>query len=103
MGPPKEIHRNSSRPKHDSAKSAMVASWPRLGVSFCTSVVLAPEWAGEHRREALQELLGGLLLDRLADRLAGHGDRAHPVDVVRVLAGEQRRRRMRAPGDPEQV
>src|SRR3954452_1737848 len=35
MGPPNASHRNSSRPKHESAKPTMISSRPRVGACFC--------------------------------------------------------------------
>src|SRR3954465_11198232 len=100
MVPPKASQRNSSRPKHDSAKPAMIAMRPKEGAAFCISAsasalgVLGRVRAVLLRQvqqpgEAPEQRVGLLDLLEHRDVLAGGDEEAAVDDAVRVLVHEE--------------
>src|SRR3954469_2945256 len=60
IGPPKLSHRKSSSPKHDSAKSTIVAIRPSEGACFC--IQLVPQILGSESAGSSVWLSGGFSL-----------------------------------------
>src|SRR3954447_4746413 len=88
VGPPKASHRNSSRPKHDSAKPTMTRILPRLGTCLFTPRSPARvRVRGLRRRRA--DLVLGRRVGQADDRAQLRVDGLELVQQAQALAAEE--------------